>query len=465
MTGPPSSSYPGQVPPPAAVISPENEEKSSGFDRNFAGFVLRRPAAIFGDPGETLPKFWQKVSYPKSSLVKEDIVLRSEPGVGVMPGSPQGSSRVLGNSGRVLSIRATSFMENRVQQASVDGIQKEHRHKLNPDKDLVVNNDGIIIQYEFNYDSSHIYSSGKIYFKDGKEREARFFKFEKSEEDLAKKIFTLTSKFVNYKGVGVLKPHFLTYYEPQNIWILCTEKFDHLLSEIKMDVEDRVDGDSWWLDSIWDLLQTIKDIHSHMLFHNGLNQTDNYVVVSDKIKIINIQSSFEDLEDPEDLSNIRVLRTNDLKAFRNMLKEKIMLPGDSWLDRDAFFDFFDYEEFTYPLFVEKLASHPFLLTPAERMKCFYSIHDSANESKFKRILDGRAFHQYRKWNRKDMVREFQEVYYHSNSKYDGESVWDLVEFLKDVYVHHNPRDLTLEAADAEVKRLYPNFLEKIHAIV
>ncbi|CAL8168046.1 unnamed protein product [Prunus armeniaca] len=53
--------------------------------------------------GETLPKFWQKVSCPKSSLVKEDIVLRSKPGVGVMPGSPQGSSRVPGNSGRVLS--------------------------------------------------------------------------------------------------------------------------------------------------------------------------------------------------------------------------------------------------------------------------------------------------------------------------------------------------------------------------
>ncbi|CAL8148498.1 unnamed protein product [Prunus armeniaca] len=50
MTGPPSSSYPSQVSPSAVEISPENEEKSSGFDRNFAGFVLRRPAAIFGDP-------------------------------------------------------------------------------------------------------------------------------------------------------------------------------------------------------------------------------------------------------------------------------------------------------------------------------------------------------------------------------------------------------------------------------
>ncbi|CAL8112402.1 unnamed protein product [Prunus armeniaca] len=49
MTGPPSSSYPGQVLPPAAVISPENEEKSSGFDRKFAGFVLRRPATDSGN--------------------------------------------------------------------------------------------------------------------------------------------------------------------------------------------------------------------------------------------------------------------------------------------------------------------------------------------------------------------------------------------------------------------------------
>ncbi|CAL2252456.1 unnamed protein product [Prunus armeniaca] len=48
MTGPPSSSYPSQVLSPAAVISPENEEKSSGFDRKFAGFVLRRPATDSG---------------------------------------------------------------------------------------------------------------------------------------------------------------------------------------------------------------------------------------------------------------------------------------------------------------------------------------------------------------------------------------------------------------------------------
>ncbi|CAL8152543.1 unnamed protein product [Prunus armeniaca] len=58
---------------------------------------------MFNLQGRLCRNFGQKVSCPKSSLVKEDIVLRSEPGVGVMPGSPQGSSRVPGNSGRVLS--------------------------------------------------------------------------------------------------------------------------------------------------------------------------------------------------------------------------------------------------------------------------------------------------------------------------------------------------------------------------
>ncbi|CAL9011083.1 unnamed protein product [Prunus brigantina] len=51
MIGPPSSSYPSQAPLPAVEISSENRREKLGFDRNFAGFVLRRPAAIFGHPG------------------------------------------------------------------------------------------------------------------------------------------------------------------------------------------------------------------------------------------------------------------------------------------------------------------------------------------------------------------------------------------------------------------------------
>ncbi|ONH97436.1 hypothetical protein PRUPE_7G190100 [Prunus persica] len=356
------------------------------------------------------------------------------------------------------------------QQASVDGIQKEHKHKLNPDKDLLVKRGRIIIQYEFDYDPSRIYSTGKIYFKNGKEEEARFFKYEKSEEDLAKKIFTLTSKLASklgdYEPLHVLKPHFLTYYEPQNIWILCYEKFDHLLSEIKMDVEDSVDGPRilsfWWRDSIRDVLRTIKYIHSHNMFHNGLNETYNYAVVSGQIKIINVRSNVKDLEDPVHPSELQALRIKDLIAFRNMLKEKIMLPKVPWADRDYFFAFFDKEEELYPIFVEKLASHPFLLTPAERMECFSNIRKSAFASNnFKRILNGRTFLKYRNWNREDMAREFQKVYKRSNSKYNCECVWDLLEFLRDIYL-----DLpcNMKAVDAEVKRLYPNFLNEIFAI-
>ncbi|CAL8105237.1 unnamed protein product [Prunus armeniaca] len=93
MTGPPSSSYPGQVPPPAAVISPENEEKSSGFDRNFAGFVLRRPTT---DSGKQLdlrigfrPDFGMRfrplpVSFWGTSKNKSDSKLGVLPRVGVL---------------------------------------------------------------------------------------------------------------------------------------------------------------------------------------------------------------------------------------------------------------------------------------------------------------------------------------------------------------------------------------------
>ncbi|CAL2252454.1 unnamed protein product [Prunus armeniaca] len=83
--------------------------------------------------GETLPKFWQKVSCPKSSLVNEDVDLRSKPGVGVMPGSPQGSSRVPGNSGRVLSALYPSLtwckrhlQNGEAHYAPIQMLQQEH---------------------------------------------------------------------------------------------------------------------------------------------------------------------------------------------------------------------------------------------------------------------------------------------------------------------------------------------------
>lgn len=80
------------------------------------------------------------------------------------------------------------------------------------------------------------------------------------------------------------------------------------------------------------------------MFHNGLNETYNYAVVSGQIKIINVRSNVKDLEDPVHPSELQALRIKDLIAFRNMLKEKIMLPKVPWADRDYFFAFFDKEE-------------------------------------------------------------------------------------------------------------------------
>ncbi|CAL2241681.1 unnamed protein product [Prunus armeniaca] len=88
MTGPPSSSYPSQVSPSAVEISPENRREKLGFARNFAGFVLRRPAAIFGDQVRVRPDFGMRfrplpVSFWGTSKNKSDSKLGVLPRVGV----------------------------------------------------------------------------------------------------------------------------------------------------------------------------------------------------------------------------------------------------------------------------------------------------------------------------------------------------------------------------------------------
>lgn len=78
----------------------------------------------------------------------------------------------------------------------------------------------------------------------------------------------------------------------------------------------------------------------------GLEQTCNYVIVSNQIKIINVQNSFEDLEYHVYLPKVRSWRIDDLKAMRNMLKDNLLFPGyDSWLDCGYFLDFFDNENY------------------------------------------------------------------------------------------------------------------------
>lgn len=58
-----------------------------------------------------------------------------------------------------------------------------------------------------------------------------------------------------------------------------------------------------------------------------------------------------------------------------------------------------------------------------------------------------------------MSRRFRKVYKYS--KYDGECVWDLLKFFRDVDLVHPP----YKDADTEVRRLYPNFLDEIYTIL
>ncbi|KAI5319986.1 hypothetical protein L3X38_039694 [Prunus dulcis] len=341
------------------------------------------------------------------------------------------------------------------QAASIDGVQK--LHKLNAE-DVIIGYVGWerIIEYEFNYVPSQSYFAGKIYFESGEEMEARFLKFKKSEEALVKKIFTQTSKL---NHVGILRSFFFAYYEPQNIWILCYDRFDQLLSELVDDEDPATNNRILWCRTvIRNLLRTLKHIHFHDLFHMGLEEMCNYVVVPSGIKIIYVQNSLEDLDDPVDPEQVNSWRIKNLKALRDMLKKNMMLPGyDSWLGRNSFFDFFDNEDYEYCTFVERLENHPFLLTLEERRLWLVDIRSFVNESELKIILDDKAFDEYRDWNWfKDTAPRFQSKYRRPYKEYDCKSVRDPVRFLKYVNLDWE------EAADFEVKRSYVKLLNQIY---
>lgn len=106
-----------------------------------------------------------------------------------------------------------------------------------------------ITEYELTNHPSQLYFTGKIYFEDGQEKGARFFKFKESEEKRAKKILLETSK-INHERV--LKAYFAAYFEPESLWILCYDWFDSLLEDNDMEVRNDYGALCWWWrDEIW----------------------------------------------------------------------------------------------------------------------------------------------------------------------------------------------------------------------
>ncbi|CAL8995217.1 unnamed protein product, partial [Prunus brigantina] len=82
---------------------PEKARNRTGFDRiSPASFSVIQPPFL-AIQGRLCRNFGKKSRALTPFLKKEAIFLGSEPGMGVMPRSPQDSSWILGNSRRVLS--------------------------------------------------------------------------------------------------------------------------------------------------------------------------------------------------------------------------------------------------------------------------------------------------------------------------------------------------------------------------
>lgn len=117
-------------------------------------------------------------------------------------------------------------------------------------------------------------------------------------------------------------------------------------------------------------------MHNHGLFHKGLHLTSSYVVLSNKVKIINIgMHSLKDLPAPVDDATVNKLRLEDLMGFKALLEMHVLQPGVAWDDRDLFLSFFNLTaQVRYNIFVDRLLKHSFLMkTAEERMRSFFKI--------------------------------------------------------------------------------------------
>ncbi|KAM0979668.1 hypothetical protein ACFX13_015769 [Malus domestica] len=87
---------------------------------------------------------------------------------------------------------------------------------------------------------------------------------------------------------------------------------------------------------------------------------------------------------------------------------------------------------------------------------------------FQSKLQGPEFYMYKRWNNNSnivlSVYALEEIYNYRESGYDGESIWELFRFLRDV-CSHSDRRITDEEADIVVRNVYPNFLDKVQGCV
>ncbi|CAL8139003.1 unnamed protein product [Prunus armeniaca] len=228
----------------------------------------------------------------------------------------------------------------------------------------------------------------------------------------------------------------------------------------------------FWRTSIGDLIRGVRSIHAKGLFHGGLHKQSSFVFFHDKLKVINVEGSLADLS----LSEQDEKKKKDLMQLRMMLDvvfKKILGSKYSWKECSSFLKFFDNAEcLDYPDCVEKLASHPFLLSSEERMGMFARYRRKwgtvATHTAVKKALQLSDFDRFKSWNSTEVLGsmdKFIKKSYDSHYRnYSGEVV-DLLSFLRNLNNHyHQLKAFSVNVVDVDrgVQKLFPGFLELLY---
>ncbi|VVA40756.1 PREDICTED: LOC109950766, partial [Prunus dulcis] len=221
-----------------------------------------------------------------------------------------------------------------------------------------------------------------------------------------------------------------------------------------------------------DLIRGVRSIQAKGFFHGGLHKQSSFVFFHDKLKVINVEGSLADLS----LSEQDEKKKKDLMQLRMMLDvvfKKILGSKYSWKECSSFLKFFDNAEcLDYPEFVEKLISHPLLLSSEERMGMFARYHRKweivGKHKAVEKALRSSDFDHFKSWNRtpvlSNMNKFMKGVYYHNSGNYSGE-VTELLRYLRNLYNHYYQlKALTVNIVDVDsgVQRLFPGFLELLY---
>ncbi|PRQ60248.1 hypothetical protein RchiOBHm_Chr1g0379131 [Rosa chinensis] len=334
-----------------------------------------------------------------------------------------------------------------------------------------------IMQYEFSFTKKDDpYFCGKIKFSSDEEREARFFVVE--DKQIAMKIWKESS---NLRHNAILKLWFVSYCDKFEGWILGYEKFDHLLDawlklpDIATKIRDHDLLNTEFSPSISTLIEGINYLNERNLFHGGLDQSCNFVVIDKEVKIINIGKHSTHMAeiDPKQAAQfiqLTQLRVTDIMGIKSLLNHILNTTPNAWIERDTFLAFFNLARtLSYEMFILLVLGHPFLKTSDEaRVKTSFDILHvrDCNEEKrweFHLALGDPKFGRYYPWNEVAMSDRLKEVYDYDygdwSSNYQGHSSVSLLIFLRNVYWH--PKT-SMEAYDAEIRTLYPDFLNRAY---